>query len=150
FPTQRLFEFDKWLSFFWEREVQLPTAYKEHITAFHGGVPGKKCFATLSGEARVLCRFFNFLELSDLRPPFTKSWRSWSFGPDIRLNYRVRSYFDNEFWAFQLAERSKGLKLLPIAGLATAGHDCREAEEYDLLCLDYGLPGEPPVVTWQF
>src|SRR5262249_37298946 len=137
FPVQRLEDLNKWLCSFWEREVRLPAAYVEHIAEFHGGVPGKNCFATASRTTRVLCRFFNFLERSDLRPPFTQSWRSWSLGPDIRLDYRLRSYLDNEFWAFRLEERSQDLYLLPIAGLDTAGHDCREMEEYDLLCLNY-------------
>jgi hypothetical protein len=66
------------------------------------------------------------------------------------MDYRLRSYLDNAFWAFRLEERSQDLYLLPFAGLDTAGHDCREMEEYDLLCLDYSLAGEPSVVAWQF
>src|SRR5262249_55805296 len=141
----------KWLSRFWERRIRLPREYVEHMTLFHGGVPGKKCFRTPSGRIRVLGRFFNFLEEKELQEPFTPTWRSWGRPQDVRLDYRVLEYFDNEFWAI----RRDQFHLVPIAGLDTAGHDCRGMDEYDLLCLDYDRQREDPksalsVVTWDF
>ena len=49
-------------------------------------------------------------------------------------------------WAVRIDQ----FRLLPIAGLDTAGHDCRGMSEYDLLCLDYDAGREPTVVTWDF
>jgi hypothetical protein len=145
-PPERVREFERRLGRYWERRLRLPAAYVEHITTFHGGVPGKKCFQTPSGKVRVLGRFFNFLEPADLEPPLTRSWRSWSSGPDVRLDYRVKEFLNNEFWCLRLS----GTRLLPIAGLDTAGHDCRGMDEINLLCLDYSRPGPPSVAAWQF
>jgi hypothetical protein len=142
----RLRAFETWLSRFWKRPVRLPAAYVEHLTAFHGGVPGKKCFRTASGRVRVLGRFFNFLEEEDLDPPLVPTWRSWGGRQDIRLDYRVAEYLDNEHWAIRIDQFS----LLPFAGLDTAGHDCRAMDDYDLLCFDYDGGDEPPVVAWDF
>ena len=142
----RIRAFERWLSRFWERPVRLPVAYVEHITGFHGGVPGKKCFRTPSGSIRVLGRYFNFLEEKDLEPPLVPTWRSWGGRQDIRLDYRVAEYLDNEHWAIRLDQ----FELVPIAGLDTAGHDCRGMDEYDLLCLDYRAGDQPAVITWAF
>jgi hypothetical protein len=142
----RIRAFEKWLRGFWERPVRLPASYVEHITTFHGGVPGKKCFRTASGRVRVLGRFFNFLEEADIKPPILPTWRPWGMGQDIRLDYRVAEYLDNEHWAIRIDQ----FHLLPFAGLDTAGHDCRAMNEYDLLCFDYDAEDEPAVVTWDF
>lgn len=138
--------FEKWLSRFWERPVRLPAGYVEHITAFHGGVPGKKFFRTAAGRVRVLSRFFNFLEKEDLDPPIIPTWRPWGGRQDIRLDYRVAEYLDNEHWAVRIDQ----FHLLPFAGLDTAGHDCRGMSEYDLLCFDFDASDDPTVVTWDF
>ena len=90
-------------------------------------------------------RFFNFLEEEDLAPPGEMSWRQWS-GQDIRLDYQVYCYFNLEHWAI----RRDQFDLVPIAGLDTAGHNCRLMDSYDLLCLDYRREGEPSVVAWDF
>jgi SMI1 / KNR4 family (SUKH-1) len=140
-PPHRLREFEDWLSDFWERDVHLPAAYVAHVPAFHGGVPSERCFDLPSAGTRELCRFFHFAEAEDLRPPLIKSWRSWSVGPDIRLDYRVMTYLDNEFWAIRLDQ----FELVPFAGL-----ECDGAQEYDLLCLDYRSSDEPTVVVWRF
>ena len=149
FPRERIDEFEKWLAGYWERErIKLPAAYVRHITKFHGGVPGKKCFRDADGRVRVVGRFFNFLREEDLTEPYTKSWRSWSLGPDIRLDYRVEDFLDNEFWCARLGY--PGCDLVPIAGLDYAGHDCRGMDEFDLLCLHYSQKAAPFVVTWPF
>ena len=142
----RIRAFEKWLSGFWERPLRLPASYLEHITTFHGGVPGKKCFKTASGRVRALGRFFNFSEPEDLSPPVVPTWRSWGGRQDIRLDYRLAGYLDNEHWAIRIDQ----FDLLPFAGLDTAGHDCRGMDDYDLLCLDYDAADEPAVVTWDF
>jgi hypothetical protein len=142
----RIRAFERWLSRFWERPVRPPAAYFEHITAFHGGVPGKKCFRTPSGRVRVLGRFFNFLEEEELEPPVVPTWRPWGGRRGIRQDYRVAEYLDNEPWARRIDQ----LNLLPFAGLDTAGHYCRGMDEYDLLCLDHDAGDEPAVVTWDF
>jgi hypothetical protein len=41
-------------------------------------------------------------------------------------------------------------KLVPIAGLDMAGHNCRVMDDYDLLCFDYESDDEPSVVAWDF
>jgi hypothetical protein len=146
FPPERLPAFDKWLSHYWEREIRLPRAYAEHTLAFHGGAPRKACFRTPSRRTRMIGRFFNFLERSDLTPPLTPTWRQWSGEPDVRLDYRVKGFLDYEFWCLRL----EGTTYLPIAGLDTAGHNCRDMDEINLLCLDYSAGGEPPVVAWEF
>lgn len=147
-PEGRLREFEQRLSDYWEKPVRLPAAYAEHVTAFHGGVPGKKCFTMPSARVRAIGRFLNYLEEEDLQPPYEASWRSWTLGPDIRMDYQVDSYFMNEFWNIRL--NAEDADLLPIAGLDMNGHDCRAMDEYDLLCLDFTRDGEPPVVAWQF
>jgi hypothetical protein len=146
FPHERLREFEQWLCHYWETEVRLPRAYTAHILQFHGGCPGKACFRTADGETRMVCRFFNFLEESDLSPPLSPTWRQWSGEPDVRLDYRVRGFFDWDFWFTQLEDAGN---LLPIAGLDTAGHNCRDMDEFNLLCLDYNDGGEPVVVAWE-
>lgn len=143
----RLKKFEKWLRNYWESDVRLPTAYVDHIQQFHGGCPGKACFRTKSGETRMIGRFFNFLEEGDLTPPEIPTWRQWSQGQDIRLDYQVRGFLDYEFWCVRLDEADN---CLPIAGLDTAGHNCREMDEFNLLCLDFSTGGEPTVVTWEF
>jgi len=150
FPEQRLIAYQRHLSFYWERgPVVLPAAYVEHVSLFHGGVPGKACFREPNGRVRHIGRFLNWLEKDDLTPPFVKSWRSWSLGPDIRLDYRVQDFQDNEFWCIRLGYPETNL--LPIAGLDYAGHNCRGMEEFDLLCLHYQKRRkEPSVVTWPF
>jgi hypothetical protein len=149
FPSERIAEFEMWLAPYWERKrIAIPPAYVEHITAFHGGVPGKRCFREPDGRIRVIGRLFNFLDKSDLSPPYTRSWRSWSLGPDVRLDYRLRDYLNNEYWCIRLGYPE--VNLLPIAGLDYAGHDCRGMDEFDLLCLHYGRKKEPAVVTWPF
>jgi hypothetical protein len=92
-------------------------------------------------------RFFNFLEEEDLAPPQTLTWRQWPKKHDVKLDYRVEGFLDYEFWCLRL-ERAGNC--LPIAGLDTAGHNCRDMDEIDLLCLDYSAGGEPTVVTWEF
>jgi hypothetical protein len=146
-PSERLRAFENWLSRYWEADVHLPQAYVDHILQFHGGCPGKACFRTVADETRVVGRFFNFLEESDLTPPLTPTWRQWSAEPDVRLDYRVEGFLDYEFWCLRL-ERAGNC--LPIAGLDTAGHNCRDMDEINLLCLDYSAGGEPAVVAWEF
>jgi hypothetical protein len=148
FPPERVAELEDEFTHYCGRRkrLALPASYVEHLTAFHGGVPGKKCFREPGGRVRVLGRFFNFLKEEDLSPPYTKSWRSWSLGPDIRLDYRLADFMDNEHWCIRLGY--PGIHLFPIAGLDYAGHDCRGMEEFDLLCFHYGRKTEPAVVTW--
>jgi hypothetical protein len=146
-PPERLQKFEKWLCWYWEAEVRLPQAYIDHIQRYHGGCPGKACFRTAAGKTRMVGRFFNFLEEADLSPPLKPTWRQWSGEPDVRLDYRVEGFLDYEFWCLRL-ERAR--HVIPIAGLDTAGHNCRDMDEIDLLCLDYNAGGEPAVVAWQF
>jgi hypothetical protein len=144
--AERLRDFERWLSRYWERRIRLPRAYTEHMLAFHGGAPGKACFRTPAGRTRMVGRFCNFLEKEDLVPPLTSTWRQWSGEPDVRLDYRVKNFLNYEFWCIRL----EGTQCLPIAGLDTAGHNCRDMDEINLLCLNYSAGGEPPVVAWQF
>jgi SMI1-KNR4 cell-wall len=146
-PLKRLRVFEEWLSEYWEMEVRLPQAYIDHIRQFHGGCPGKACFQTPSGASRMIGRFFNFLEEEDLSQPLTPTWRQWSGEPDVRLDYRVQGFLDYEFWCLRLEEAGN---CLPIAGLDTAGHNCRDMDEINLLCLDYSASDEPAVVAWEF
>jgi hypothetical protein len=95
------------------------------------------------GKVRVVGRFFNFLEEEDLEGPALPSWRPG--GQDVRLDYSLYEYSDNEMWDERLRESET--ILLPIAGLDTAGHDCRLMAEYDLLCLHYEEEGEEPSVV---
>jgi hypothetical protein len=125
----------------------LPEAYVAHILHFHGGCPGKACFRTPAGVTRMVGRFFNFLKPGDLAPPLNPTWRQWSDEPDVRLDYSLLRFFDYEFWGVRLEEAGR---CLPIAGLDTAGHNCRDMDEFDLLCLDYNAGGEPAVVAWEF
>jgi len=150
FPEQRLIAYQRYLAWYWSRgPIALPTAYVEHVSLFHGGVPGKACFRESGGAARHIGRFLNWLEKEDLKPPFEKSWRSWSLGPDIRLDYRVQDFHNNEHWCIRLGDTETNL--LPIAGIDTVGNDCREMEGFDLLCLHYAKRRkEPYVVTWPF
>lgn len=146
-PPERLRKFEEWLSWYWGAETRLPAAYAEHLLRYHGGCPGKACFRTATGSTRMVGRFFNFLEEDDLSPPLTPTWRAWSAEPDVRLDYRVEGFLDYEFWCARLEAAGH---VLPIAGLDTAGHNCRDMNEIDLLCLDYNAEGEPAVVTWGF
>jgi hypothetical protein len=146
-PGERLRAFEKWLSRYWETEVRLPQAYFDHVQEFHGGCPGKACFRTANGRTRMVGRFFNFLEKGDLTPPLTPTWRQWSAEPDVRLDYRVKGFLDYEFWCVR---RERAGHCLPIAGLDTAGHNCRDMDEFNLLCLDYTGGGDPTVVAWEF
>lgn len=146
-PVERLRVFEEWLSRYWETDVRLPQAYKDHIRRFHGGCPGKACFRMPSGDTRLVGRFFNFLEEEDLAPPLTPTWRQWSGEPDVRLDYRVEGFLDYEFWCVRL-ERAGNC--LPIAGLDTGGHNCRDMDELNFLCLHYTGGGEPAVVAWEF
>lgn len=143
----RIRKVEQWLTHFWEREepFRFPSAYVGHVMQFHGGVPGKKCFRTASKRTRVIGRFFNFLEEQDLDPPKQRSWRQWS-DQDIRLDYQLYCYFNYEHWAIRYDQ----FKVVPIAGLDTAGHNCRVMDNYDLLCLDYESQDEPSVVAWDF
>lgn len=144
----------RWLVEYFERPLRLPAAYVDHLTAYHGGVPGKCCFTMPDGRIRVLCRFFNLLEEDDLEPPLIPSWRQqagYSTSPDIRLDYSVYHYFDDEMWDGRLG--LSDAPLVPIAGLDTAGHNCRLMAEYDLLCLQYDEDeeeDEPVVVAFDF
>jgi hypothetical protein len=137
-------KFEKYLRDYWEQKVKLPAAYVEHMKAYHGGVPGKKCFKTPEGTVRVVGRFFNFLEEDDLEPPLIPTWRPGG-EHDIRLDYSLYEYSDNEMWDSRLRESETNL--LPIAGLDTAGSDCRLMVEYDLLCLNYEEEDEEPSVV---
>jgi hypothetical protein len=62
----------------------------------------------------------------------------------VRLDYRVKGFLDYEFWCFLLEEAGH---VLPIAGLDTGGHNCRDMDKIDLLCLDYNGGGEPTVIA---
>jgi hypothetical protein len=146
-PPERLRKFEQWLSWYWGTEVRLPEAYANHVLQFHGGCPGKACFQSPDGGTRMVGRFFNFLEEADLSPPLTPTWRQWSNEPDVRLDYRVEGFLDYEFWCLRLEPAGH---CLPIAGLDTAGHNCRDMDEINLLCLDYSQGGEPTVVAWEF
>jgi hypothetical protein len=143
----RIRKVEQWLTHFWERKepFRFPSAYVDLTMKFHGGVPGKKCFRTKSSRTRVIGRFFNFLEEEDLDPPTQRTWRQWS-DQDIRLDYQVYGYFNYEHWAI----RHDQFRLVPIAGLDMAGHNCRVMDDYDLLCLDYESEDEPHVVAWDF
>jgi hypothetical protein len=145
-PPERLRKFERWLCRFWGAEVRLPGAYTAHVRRYHGGCPGRACFRA-GRRVRMVGRFFNYIEEADLSPPLTRTWRQWSAEPDVRLDYRVESFFDYEFWCVRLERAGH---VLPIAGLDTAGHSCRDMDEIDLLCLDYNAGGEPPVVAWEF
>jgi len=130
---KRIREFERQLSAYFERTIRLPTTYCEHVVAHHGGVPQKNCFKTPSKKVRVLCRFFNFLKAEDLKPPLIASWRTengYSASEDVRIDYSVFRYFDEEMWDGRL--RASELPLVPFAGLDTAGHNCRVMAEYDL------------------
>lgn len=142
-PPDRISHLESWLGRYWERRVSLPKSYVEHVTRHHGGVPHKRFFQT-PGGTRAVCRFCNLLRKRDLKPPLLRTWRKWA-NHDIRLDYSVYSFFEYDVWSdrFQL-----GRHLLPIAGLDTAGHDCRTIETFDLLCLDLDEPDLAPLVTW--
>ena len=151
-PTSRaaINRFTTWLSGYLERPIHLPASYVELALAARGGVPGKACFSLPSGVRRV-CRFFNFLTEEDLGDlPRIPSWRTTcgrSASPDVRLDYRVWRYFDEEPWAGLVADLDGDV--LPIACLDTAGHDARDMAEYDLLGLDLA-EDEPPVVLYAY
>jgi hypothetical protein len=146
-PAERLRKFEQWLCSYWEANVRLPQAYTDHVQRYHGGCPGKACFRTAAGQTRMVGRFFNFLQKSDLAPPLTPTWRQWSGEPDVRLDYRVAGFLDYDDWCVVLERAGH---VLPIGGLDTAGHNCRDMDEIDLLCLDYNAVGEPTVVAWEF
>lgn len=133
---QSVQEYVDWLQRYYEQAVVLPESYVEHVLAFHGGVPGKACFNAANKGGRVVCRFFNFLRQKDITPPYLPSWRTEygrSASQDIRLDYSVWRYHDEEPWAERLREFEE--PLVPIACLDTAGNNAREMAEYDLLCL---------------
>lgn len=143
-PSGRVSELESWLGRYWERKVRLPQAYVEHVARYHGGVPRKRFLQTPGGRTRAVCRFCNLLRKKDIKPPLIRTWRKWA-NHDIRLDYSVYSFFEYEIWSdrFQL-----GRHLLPIAGLDTAGHDCRTRETFDLLCLDLDDAEQAAVVAW--
>lgn len=96
FPEQRLIAYQRHLAFYWSRgPVVLPAAYVEHVSLFHGGVPGKACFREPKGRVRHISRFLNWSEKDDLKRPFKKSWRSEG-EDDIRLDYRIPNFQDYE------------------------------------------------------
>lgn len=156
----RLRKLEGWWSRYLERRVKLPPAYGEHLSRFHGGVPGKACFPTPEGEIRRIGRFFHWLEKKDFPTRGTPSWRaSWGSEWDLRLDYAVRAYLKQEYWAQRLQEHDESFDLLPIAGLCRsvpAGqpqetHSLDEEDDYDLLCLDYyEREADPPVVIWKW
>jgi hypothetical protein len=157
--AERMKQFEKWLGAQWERRVRLPLAYVEHVTAYHGGIPGKRCFKMPEGAVRVVGRFFNFLDEDEAPDSAGAPSRRMEWGPDrdIIYDYAVERYLTAEYWGLRLQEHDETLDLLPIAGLAPAetprvfepDYDFNE-EEFDLLCLNYAKRGEPPVVVWQF
>ena len=146
-PPERFQVFEQWLCGYWETEVRLPKAYTNHLQRYHGGCPGKACFRTPCGATRMVGRFFNFLKRGDVPPPLTPTWRQWSGEPDVRLDYRIEGFLDYEYWCLRL---DGARNCLPIAGLDKAGHNCRDMDDMDLLCLDYNAGGEPAVVAWAF
>jgi hypothetical protein len=140
-----------WLQRYYEKTIRLPDSYVDHVLNFHGGVPGKACFKARSKGERVLCRFFNFLQDKDITPPCMPSWRTEhgrSASKDIRLDYSVWRYLDEEPWNQKLTEFEE--RLVPIACLDTAGHNAREMAEYDLLCFSYSGSAEPAVVSFDY
>lgn len=148
---QSIHEYVDWLQRFYERAIIFPQYYVEHVLAFHGGVPGKSCFKAPSKGERVVCRFFNFLQLKDITTPYLPSWRTEygrSASKDIRLDYSVWRYHDEEPWAQELREFEE--PLVPFACLDTAGNNAREMAEYDLLCFRYLNSAEPVVVSFDY
>lgn len=143
---QRFRELETYLSNYYELHIVLPESYTDHVGRFHGGVPGKSCFDTSKGTHSI-GRMFNVLKRDDIPPPFVPSWRhgeAW----DIRFDYSVYQFFDNEKWNDRLREVED--EILPIAGLNHWGWNCREMSEFNLLCLNFYVPGEPTVVVFDF
>lgn len=143
---QRFRDLEAFLSHTYEIDIALPESYTAHVGQFHGGVPGKGCFDTSKGT-RSIGRMFNLLEMDAIPPPFVPSWRhhgAW----DIRFDYSVYQFFDNEMWNVRLREVEG--EILPIAGLDHCGLNCRGMVEFNLLCLDFHVPGEPTVVVFDF
>ncbi len=146
--TQRFQDLEAYLSNYYERDIVLPESYTGHVGRFHGGVPGKGCFDTAKGT-RSIGRMFNLLKSEDSLTPFIPSWRDSSDDPtDIRLDYSVYEYFENERWNGRLREVEDAL--VPIAGLDHGGLNCRGMYEFDLLCLNFHGSGEPTVVVFNF
>jgi SMI1-KNR4 cell-wall len=61
FDLEEAREFEKWwLSH--EYPFELDASYLEHLSRYHGGKPGNKCFRSQDGRERVLERFLNFVK----------------------------------------------------------------------------------------
>ncbi|QDT99270.1 SMI1/KNR4 family protein [Gimesia aquarii] len=142
---------EKSLSNLFEKEINLPVKFIQHILRFHGGIPGKQCFKMPDGEIRMICRFCNILDSrrdEKILEPYIRSWRPGG-AFDIRLDYSILMLCNRFDYSERLYE--SGGVLVPIAVIDTAGGlNARGMSEMDLLCLDYHNPGEPSVVTWNF
>lgn len=98
------------------------------IVETYGGVPICQRFQTPMG-ARYVGRFLNFLHSSEVPPPYMPSWRVRD--SDVRLDYSV-PYLD----VFIEQSNDRRDYLIPIAGVDTAGINCRELSSINsLLCV---------------
>lgn len=98
------------------------------IVETYGGVPVCQRFQTPMG-ARYIGRYLNFLHSSEVPSPYMPSWRVRD--SDARLDYSV-PYLD----VFIDQPRDRKDYLIPIAGVDTAGINCRElASINSLLCV---------------
>lgn len=148
---KKVTEFEKSISRSLGRKVRLPDSFVDHMLRYHGGVPGKKCFATASGAMRFIGRFLNFLRAKDVPLPVVPTWRvgvdrtNPAPEDDIRLDYSIWRIRDGDPYTMMLGDA-----LIPFAGIDTAGHDCRDMAEFDLLCFNYDRSNAPSVVAWSF
>ncbi|MCA9005391.1 MAG: SMI1/KNR4 family protein [Planctomycetaceae bacterium] len=147
---EEIHQFERKLSDYFEQSIQLPDEFIQQLLHFHGGIPGKQCFRSPTGEIRIICRFCNiFRALGDQRlsMPAIPSWRPGG-ASDVRLDYSINYLFARFDYSGRLDE--SGGNLVPIAAIDTAGHNAREMSEMNLLCLDFRKPEKPIVVTWDF
>src|SRR5262245_18257324 len=68
---QEIADLEQWLRASEYEKIQFDRSYIDHVSRFHGGVPGKRYFETSSGTKHGIQRFLNFLK-PDLNNPLSQ------------------------------------------------------------------------------
>src|SRR5687767_8537732 len=102
---ERLARLDAWLTRYYERAIELPAGWKQHVLRWHGGAPlaEHRCFVEPGGRVRAICRMLNILTVDDWQPGAGQaSWRKRQ--DDIALDFSIDAMLNASHFMERLAD----------------------------------------------